>query len=286
MKSGLIKLPGLTETDFAQIRQLAEFCQKYDHVTVKLNWELMKYRDPAVVSDFCYYSNDQLVGYVPLDGFGESFEITGIVHPDFRRQGIFRQLMSAARDEAKRREARQLLLVNYKHSESGTALAKALALPYRFSEYHMIADLTSIPPLPKSQLQLVEVTIDDLQELSRLLSIAFGEGGWSAVEELREQFQRKDGQYWFARLGTENIGQIGVVADQDGIYIRAVGIVPEYRNKGYGRQLLAILLRKLLDEGHQHFELDVEVKNASALSLYESCGFHESNVYDYYEIAL
>jgi ribosomal protein S18 acetylase RimI-like enzyme len=286
MREGTMKLHGLTEADFAQIRRLAKICQQHDDVHVKLNWGLMSYRDPAMVSDFGYYSHDQLVGYVPLDGFGEKFEITGIVQPEFRRRGIFSQLMNEARAEAKRRGAEQLLLVNYKHSESGNATVKALALPYQVSEYRMVADSMSMPTLPESQLQLIDVTENDLDELSRLLSIAFGQGGWSAVEELREQFQRKDGQYWFARLGSENIGQIGVVAKQNNAYIQAVGIVPEYRGKGYGRQLLAALLRKLLTEGYRHFELDVEVRNSSALSLYESCGFRESNVYDYYEIAL
>ncbi len=283
-REGLISLHDLVEDDFAQIERLAEISREYDGVAVKLNWDLIRHRDPGQVSDFGYYHDDQLVGYMSLDGFGESYEITAIVQPEFRRQGIFRRLLDEAREEAKRRDAKELLLVNYKRSESGTAMAQSLGIPYQFSEYRMVADLDTISS--ETPLELVEVTENDLTELARLLSIAFDEGGWSTVDKLREQFQRKDGRYWFARLGGESIGQIGAIADGDGIYIRAVGIVPEYRGKGYGRQLLAALMHMMTCEGQHHFELDVEVRNSNALSLYESCGFREANVYDYYVVTV
>ena len=42
----------------------------------------------------------------------------------------------------------------------------------------------------------------------------------------------------------------------------------------------------MLAEGHTRFELDVETENNQALSLYQSCGFHETDVYDYYVVPL
>src|SRR3954470_22102697 len=97
MREGFVALQDLTDEDFAEIKRLADVCYQHDGVQVKLNWDIMRHRAPGQVSDFGWYHDDQLVGFMPLDGFGDKFEITGIVHPDFRRQGIFRRLLDEAR---------------------------------------------------------------------------------------------------------------------------------------------------------------------------------------------
>jgi ribosomal protein S18 acetylase RimI-like enzyme len=65
-----------------------------------------------------------------------------------------------------------------------------------------------------------------------------------------------------------------------------VGIIPEYRGYGYGRQLLSGLISVLVAEGQTYFELDVETKNNNALSLYLSRGFQEANAYDYFQLPI
>ena len=72
----------------------------------------------------------------------------------------------------------------------------------------------------------------------------------------------------------------------DGIYIRGFGIVPERRQRGYGRQLLAATMQLMLAEGQKHFALDVATDNMRALTLYASCGFRETEAYDYHDVPL
>jgi len=59
---------------------------------------------------------------------------------------------------------------------------------------------------------------------------------------------------------------------------------PEYRGKGYGRQLLQEAIRIIRDEGSQEIMLDVDVDNTNALGLYLSCGFEIKTTYDYYSL--
>lgn len=284
MHEGLIKKHALTEADLAQIRVLAEVCNRTDGINLKLNWSLMQNRDPAQGGDFCYYDSRQLVGYVPLDGFGDQYEITGMVLPAYRRQGIFQRLFDAARQEARNRYTRTLLLVNYRASQSGNAVVKRLELPYSFSEYHMEVDAAHLPSLPPSQIQLVDVTSDNVADLSRLLALNFGATEWNSIQSLEKELKRPETLYFLAELDQVRIGHIGVVKHANGVYIRAVGIAPEWRQRGYGRQLLATLVQRMLAEGHSHFELEVETDNSKALSLYQACGFSNTIIYDYYTV--
>lgn len=280
--TGLVGKHTLSDEDIAQIREIEAACSHADGILIKFNWEQMLDRDTAHVQDFCWYEDGRIVGYAQIDGFGDEFEMTGAVLPAYRRQGIFRRLFQAARIETQHRRGRQLLLVSYPQCPAGTEAARHLGAVYRFSEYHMEAEAAAVPPLPHSELRLLEVTPDDVSELSGTMGMSFGGGRRREPDELRRALQTPGQRYFLARLGTETVGQIGAVVPQKGsVYLRAIGILPERRRQGYGRQMLAAAVHQLMAEGHKRFALDVETENSQALSLYHACGFRETMVYEY-----
>ncbi len=142
-----------------------------------------------------------------------------------------------------------------------------------------------MPPLNPGQVRLVQVNQSGVTELTHLRSLSFGDDTRSS-EVLLVEMDAPGARYFLAERDGEHIGQIGVVDVGDGIYVRALGIVPERRQRGYGRQLLAATMQLMLAEGHRHFALDVATDNARALTLYETCGFRETEAYDYYDVAL
>jgi ribosomal protein S18 acetylase RimI-like enzyme len=285
-ENGLVARTLLNESEFEQITALAEVVRGVDGVDVKLNWEMMRQRDGLCPADFCYLENDRIVGYMPLDGFGASYEITAIVDPAYRRRGIFRALFNAARQEAIARGASELLLVGYRGSAAGNAAIARLGVTYTSSEYRMTAHHAAMPEFPTSETELEMVQEADAEELSRLLSLAFGDSHYHAVDRLIDAIRRPDCRYYFARVYRERVGQIGVVTTPRGAYIRGVGIVPERRRQGLGRQLLALTVAQMVSEGYHDLSLDVATQNDGALNIYRSCGFHEEMVYDYYSVPL
>lgn len=52
-----------------------------------------------------------------------------------------------------------------------------------------------------------------------------------------------------------------------------VGILDQYRGKGYGRLLMNYLMEFLLEEGYKEVKLKVAADNSSAIKLYENLGF-------------
>lgn len=278
---------GLTPTELVPVRELADEVQQADGIALKLNWELMTTRRPDEASDFCFYESGRLVGYLPLDGEGEELEITAMVAPAFRRRGIFRRLLDLARQEARRHGAKRLLLVNYRTSVSGAATVAALQLPYAFSEYAMAADARTMPALTQGTMRLVTVGAAEVAELAAMMTQTFGSQRRSAAM-LAEELRRPGVRYFIAEQEGQRIGHIGVidVEGSDSLYLRGVGILPAWRHRGHGRALLAATLLTMRAEGYAHFSLDVATENANALSIYESCGFYTTNIYDYHEVPL
>ncbi len=284
--TGLLSKRTLEETDYVQIEALEETCNRAENIQIKFNWGMMQERNGSYESDFCFYEQGRLIGYAPLDGMGGTFEVTAAVLPSYRNRGVFHALYSAACQAARDCQARELLLVSYPASPDGTAVVQRLGLPYKSSEYRMEASVDTIPPLAANRLTLETVDAANVSLLSQLLAISFGESGGRGEDSLLRELESANKRYFLAKLGNTVIGQIGVIVENQSVYIRGVGIAPEWRRHGYGRQLLATTVRQLLAEGVTHFALDVATDNRQALALYEACGFQETTAYDYHVVPL
>lgn len=138
----------LNETDCQRIAELAIKCTQNDRITLKLELE---YKlgvalsgtgtlDNKEINEFLYSDDQQLIGYIGICGFGGTgtpLEITGMVHPNYRRKGIFTQLYELAIAECKKRNSSSILLLCDRQSASGQAFLKRVGADYKHSEYEM-----------------------------------------------------------------------------------------------------------------------------------------------------
>ncbi len=80
--------------ELEQVGELANLCNLYDGIQLKLNWSMLKERSGKEYSDFLFYEEDQLVGFLGIYQFQSTeAEISGMVHPKHRRKGIFTRLV-------------------------------------------------------------------------------------------------------------------------------------------------------------------------------------------------
>lgn len=100
----------LTDKQMKEIKELQTECEQDGGFDLKLNWDMLAARKDGKKDDFFHYENDKLVGFLGLYGFGNKVELCGMVHPDWRRRGIFNRLLEEAIEEAKNRGTRQILL--------------------------------------------------------------------------------------------------------------------------------------------------------------------------------
>ncbi len=278
----MILSKGLSDKSRTDIRELDRICSAKEPLCMKLNWDMLDTRPDDEINDLLWYEDSRLVGFLGLYCIGanpDEIEITGMVHPDYRRQGIFSKLFVEAVSLSRTRGAGRLLLITERQSVSGAGFAKNTLLPYDFSEYRMINRTYKSPEASSDDLSLRSAEPSDTVFLENLDALCFGTafpGGYARELE----------HIHIAVNSGKDIGKIGLNYEDGLGYVFGVCILPEFRGRGFGRAMLGAILKKHYDARSTPVILEVAVKNDNALTLYKSCGFTELTIYDYFALKL
>jgi len=285
-QQGLVKKQGLTETELAEIAELARVCNAYEGLDLKLNWNILCKRPETETNDFLYYVDGTLVGFLPLFNFNtKEAEISGMVYPRHRRQGIFTALFNAARQECQQRGVPTMLLIVEQASAAGQAFARRLETSYDHSEYKMVLDEPRLPAQFNERLLLRRATAEDAPLLAHITAVSFDMPEEEVTWYSAQASDQSDRFYYVGVLDGVVIGKLDVLLGGDqGAFILGFGVLPDYRGRGYGRQLLAQTIQEMLASGRSQVALEVATENKNALSLYQSCGFRGTGSYDYYRL--
>jgi ribosomal protein S18 acetylase RimI-like enzyme len=287
IKQGLIKRQGLDTTELNEIKHLAQRCNQYEGLDLKLNWSILHQRPTDQFNDFLYYIEGQLVGFLALFSFNtQEGEISGMVHPDYRQRGIFHTLFEAACQEGNNRGLPDLLLIVEQASPAGQAFAHHLPTTYDHSEYKMVLEEPRLPNSLSERLHFRSASPQDMPILSQITAIAFhmpqDDVNWYTEHTLSDPNSR----YYVGEIDGTIVGKIDVHLSDTSALILGFAVAPEYQGKGHGRQILAHTVQELLNSGQPNIWLEVSTENRQALSLYQSCGFKEIGCYDYYRSPL
>jgi ribosomal protein S18 acetylase RimI-like enzyme len=279
-KNGLVPVRLLTDLDRKEIEALAALCRQYEGMDLPLY--LASCTDDRT-GHFCYYRRGVLVG-VAMVPPGDPTEVLGMMHPDYRRQGIGHALLGAVQQECQRRGVSSLLLVCEEAASSGGAFARAVGAEHQFSEYRMELDRMAFAQrkAPPRTLELRQAGLCDLDALVGLWTasadITQGEAEQATVRWLGQDNQC----LYIGWLQDEPVGMLRLHLDRPSVFINSFRVHPEYRGHGYGRQILMGGIDRLLAENWGHIMIEVKTDNIIALSLYESCGFQRVATYEYY----
>lgn len=284
----------LSPTEMAECEQLVSLCNRYENLHMQLSREMLAVRSGKENADFLYYQDDMLVGYLSLMSWGtEERELhIGVVHPNYRRQGIFRALLEAARAECARRGTRKFVLICENSASSATACMPALGAHYTFSEHEMVLENFHDSMTFDDRLTLSLANSGNIDALVAVQSRSFNDSEAFVLLMVAKFLQEPQRHFYLATFGEEGLScrePVGVLrldefGDEIGIY--AFGVLPEYRRRGYGRQMLEEIIREIRTRSQKTIKLEVDTRNPVALSLYRSCGFGIRTTYNYYVIDL
>jgi len=306
----------LNESDLEAIRELEGACNRNDGIKLKLNWDILISRQPGNTNDFLYFDGSgKLLGYIAIYSFGRpEAEISGMVHPSCRRNGIFSQLLAYAALECRKRSVKSLLFINDRNSLSGASFAKSAGSVFDHSEHRMELPGSMRPIDVKFPVGLRKAGAPDIDMLAKLNAICFdmaedesrshmmemvtgaGNGIKTAVQDTgladaaarltADEDRNSPPEVYVSVLGGRDIGMLRLNWENDDLMIYGFGIVPEFRGEGYGRATLATAVNLSLSRKPAHVGLEVDCVNDTALSLYKSCGFSTTATYDYYRLAI
>ena len=213
-----------------------------------------------------------------------------IVHPEHRRKCIASLLLRAAKEEGRHSGIGQLVLFCERASRSGTAFAQAISAKLDYSEHEMVLGTFNERPLFDERLTFRQaVNPDDFAAIVSIMATDIGNVE-QAQQYMTDMAKRSDQRFYFMTFGGPDVGcdepvgslRVAQLSEDAGIY--GFVVRPEYRGKGYGRQLLQEVIRILHSEGTHSIMLEVDVTNTNALGLYLSVGFEIKTTYDYYNV--
>ena len=95
----------------------------------------------------------------------------------------------------------------------------------------------------------------------------------STPEDIRAMLKDRDRSGFVIGVGEMSVGIVEVCWEENRIMLDALAILPEYRRKGYGTQIMRRLLDQFLKWDVSEITLIVASANHEAYRLYESMGF-------------
>lgn len=244
-------------------------------------------------------AND-VVGYLDINAearIGRAV-LEVLVFPEYRRQGIARELYRQATPRVKSTGVR-VVHVNVCEDNTTSCLVlekTGFSRVRRF--YELTVDLVAVPaPSPPAEFSIRPFREGEEATLTELQNRAYA-GSWgynpNTVEDIVYATSitnnarggiclalDKDipvGYFW---VRTEYIEQ-----DKRRGRLAMLGVDPDYRGEGIGRALLLAGLSCLKDGGLQVARLTVDSENVAANVLYRSIGFKESDTSMWYEKVL
>lgn len=284
----------LNQEDYLAIAALEKICLDYDQTTLKLELDYkLAGTDESTgainnINEFMYFDGHDLIGYIGINSFGgSSIEVNGMVHPDYRRQGIFKKLYSLVKEEWSKQSTKSMLLLSDRNSESGQSFIKTTGAAYIHSEYEMYFHKDENSSLTKTivnDIILRKTTNKDAKEVARQNAIYFGIDENETDIIIPEEEEKRGMTIYIAENSEGIIGKVHLQLINGLGAIFGLGVLPEHRSIGYGRKILLKAIESLQAMKAESIMLQVEAQNSNALNLYKSCGFVETSTMDYFEL--
>ncbi len=274
----------LSPTELHAVERLEEACLAVDGGRLKLEFRTLRSRSGEHPSDFTCCDGNELVGFLGLYQWraGE-IELTGMVHPGYRRKGVWTRLYGEAVAEVRRRAVARLLLVMDREWLPAHCFAERCGAHYEGSEHRMVQ---------------LRAPAGRNRTLDVLVRTAWDEDAGFVKDCLVQAFQMPPESFELestkaalddtlvVELDSELVGTLRVDRQEDGgtrsAGIYGFAVLPSRQGIGVGRQVLADVTESLRAEGVGRITLEVAVHNDSALHLYESSGFERVATEDYW----
>jgi len=275
----LVKTAQLDEVTLSEVRQLATLVAKHDGFTPKFYWYSTKNRRNEEFSDFLFYVQSECVAYLAVYQFtDDEVEICAVVHPQFRRKGLFNRLWLDATLELHQRGVSKAIFNQHANDHNNAPRSlEGIGARYFRSEYlYQCAHLDEFTP---TTLMLRPADGDDVGVISRMELACFGGDQDELMERINEILEDSCRMIYLAEDSNRNVvGKIHVL-HQDHVMLHDFCVLPEYQNQGYGKVILQQVTALLLAQGVAVVLIETTSDDYQTNKLYQSSGFTVAEQY-------
>lgn len=275
----------LSENVLKEVLKLEEICKEDDHLNGSLFLDTSLNFSHDLKSIFLQYENSELISmlsmFIPKQ---QEAEISAFTLPKYRGNGYFTALLSKAVEELSKFHVPDILFVCEAQSNTGKRAIEAFNAKYEYTEYSMRYKKDGYVQRDGYRLMLIKPDLKDLDKIVDINIKTFGDGYEDAKSWVDKSFESQTREQFLGVLNGEMIGMVSVNREGDVMSICGLGVLPEFRNQGYGKELLHLILDSLWQSGKTEITIDVNSENVNALGLYKKSGFQIEVAYEYYRV--
>ena len=268
----------LSQEELFEAKKLIDCCQAYDGTYRDPYLSNMLNFDSNMPAFFLYYEKGELVALLTVYADDQDVEVTILVHPNHRRQGISRALFTGFE-----RETASFPIHSVTFQTERIFLERH---PDFVSNWGLVEDEETETwlgkdrrPYPLAKLYNLEVLLADSSYQDQISQLKFQ--AFSEEHESREVVDRyvaealkdPESRLYILLKNGQVIGTCTVDLSSDTNYFYGLAISEPERGKGYGSYLAKSLVNQLIEQNDKEFQIAVEDSNVGAKRLYEKIGF-------------
>jgi len=283
--------------ELLKLQKLFELCKKHDGYAPRIYWNIVKDRLYPGEHDFVYRINKQIVGYLCYFVFKKGIaEISGFVHPSFRKKRIFSKLLKRCMSELKENGAESIkkviFLVNSKSNIAKRKIAVENGAVFDHTEHLMkfVGLDNNGVIINNNKFKLIEnVKLEpairsDIENLIDIHVKAFDNCERNVVfRRFMDGFTKSNRKIYKMLFGNILIGKTHIRFDADMPFLHDICIDPEYQSRGFATWMVCDIVKMLKNSGYNKIYLEVLGDNDQAIKVYKRSGFSVVESFEYWE---
>ena len=268
----------LTEKERKAAKALIASCQAYDQTFREPYLSNMLNFNPNMPAFFLYYQEGELLGLLTVYADDEDVEVSILVDPSHRRQGVGRAMY---RSFEKEMVAYPIRSVTFQTERVFLDRHPDLASHWGVvedeeTETWLGRDKTPYALDSRSDVKVLLAHPAYVEEIAQLHHQAFSDPEETLDVSRRyitEALKDSDGLLYILLKEAQVIGVCTVDLSGNSNYLYGLAIAEAYRGQGYGSYLVKSVVNQLIAQNDKAFQIAVEDSNIGAKRLYENIGF-------------
>lgn len=268
----------LTEKERKVAKVLIASCQASDQTYREPYLSNMLNFDPNMPAFFLYYQEGELLGLLTVYADDVDVELSILVHPNHRRQGIARALIKSFKEETASYPIQSVTFQTERvFLDRHPDLASHWGLiENEETETWLGRDKTPYVLDSHSDVKLVLAESYYLDEIAQLHHQAFSDSEKTlevSYSYIAEALKDSSSLLYILLKEGQVIGVCTVDLSGNSNYLYGLAVAEAYRGKGYGSYLAKSVVNQLIVQNDKPFQIAVEDDNIGAKRLYEKIGF-------------